>query len=155
MFEITCQNFRSKLQKLGVILRYCPYQGLLPGPARTCVPLFFLFLSSGGWGKNKLATLVRIFIHVVCRFNDLTQLPSQPCWISYEAQNTTVSTPSVAPDIFIHASYMNTCTRSLIYHNRILTYLVYHTWYLRVNSGNTSATMMLASLALALSRWQS
>ena len=34
LFQITCQNFRSKLQKLGVILRYCRGQGLLPGPAR-------------------------------------------------------------------------------------------------------------------------
>ena len=34
LFEITCQNFTSKLQKMDVILRYCPDQGLLPGPAR-------------------------------------------------------------------------------------------------------------------------
>ena len=34
LFQITCQDFRSKLQKEGVILRYCPDQGLLPGPAR-------------------------------------------------------------------------------------------------------------------------
>ena len=35
LFQITCQHFRSKLQKLGVVLRYCPDQGLLPGPARS------------------------------------------------------------------------------------------------------------------------
>ena len=42
---------------------------------------FFVFLSSGGWGKKrlKLTTLPRIFIRVACRFNSTLFTPDYEC----------------------------------------------------------------------------
>ena len=55
---------------------------------RNNLAFFFLFLSSGGWGKLKLklTTLPRIFIRVVCRFNSVP-------WFSFTSSQNYVFRP--------------------------------------------------------------
>ena len=72
LFRLTCQNFRSKLQKLGVILRYCRRQGLLTGPAR--------IVFCRGFGRptspeRELTPTAVKHLPVACTSNRITRFP--------------------------------------------------------------------------------